>query len=497
MKKLSLDKKQIIILLLAALTPVIGCFLYALCKGMWLWEVSPLTSFWNDEVANTQTIKALIAYNRPLGAMGYNESIAQVGTMGQWTIFNMYPFVIVGKIFGFSYTMPIVTNIVVSTIALIAFVLIVKPDIKQMLWLVAAYLTFSMVSRYAFAILPESIICSFSLLCLTFLIGYIRADGREQYIYFALFEFFMVWLVLMRGYYAVLGLVLLYFSFKKKSPKILYLLQIILLALSMLVFLYILQYRIAPYFTDSTNYDVLSQLFTSPAEGITALFSRIYGNWLETLGYIKAAFTFESMRGSWWFLFFLVTAWFIYKAIKEKSFDYLVAVLTYFILLMAQYVLYNALEGCRQVMAAEFVGLLFIAYKEDKKTIKIVCLIAAIYMTWLSTETHYVSCPKYSEQVEASLLDGDKQLTQAMELTDDVWDNTVILPLTINWDDVYAIPAGFGLSICYDSYIVEHADDLMCRYVLAYADSEIDLLAQKKGWQLLATYSTSKMYQTR
>lgn len=497
MRKFALDKNQIIILLIAALTPIAGCFLYLLSQGIFLWDVSPISTGWSDEVLYIQSIKALIEYGKPLGVFGFNESIARVGSLGAWSVFTMYPFVVVGKIFGFSYAMPVVTNLVFSAITLIVFVLVVRPDLKQMLWVAAIYMGFAIFFRYILAVSPECTICNFSLLCLIFLIGYIKSEGKGEYIYFAFFEFFMIWLVLMRGYYAIFGLIFLYFSIKKKAPKVFYLIQIILLAVSLIGFVYIMLYCLAPYLTDTRNFELLSQIFTNPAVGIKAFLSLIYHNGLETLGYIGQAFTFTSMRGSWWLLFFLAAAWFLYKAIKEKRADYVIALATYFIFMMTMYVLYDAKEGSRQVMALAFVGLIFIAYREEKRAVKIAFLIVAIYMTWLSTDAHYIGVNKNSKEIQAVYSDGEEKLSQVLKLSDDLWDNTVIVPLSINDKEMLAIPVGFGLNVCDDGYVMENSDELICRYLFTCTDTELDDFAKKQGWELLTSYGSSNLYQLR
>ena len=59
---------------------------------------------------------------------------------------------------------------------------------------------------------------------------------------------------------------------------------------------------------------------------------------------------------------------------------------------------------------------------------------------------------------------------------------------TINtkWQLFYGLPEGFGISCCMPDYVLEHLDELQCRYLGTVAGGEIDERCAETGWTEIA-----------
>ena len=70
----------------------------------------------------------------------------------------------------------------------------------------------------------------------------------------------------------------------------------------------------------------------------------------------------------------------------------------------------------------------------------------------------------------------------------DVTTDTDGLPKVINtkWQLFYGLPEGFGISCCMPDYVLEHLDELQCRYLAAVAGGEIDERCTESGWVEIA-----------
>ena len=77
-----------------SLIPLVACVIYAALQGVMLWDINNIAANlpdYNDGIFYVKQIDAMVHYGMPKGYFGYNESAAQIGTLGAWPVFLFYP----------------------------------------------------------------------------------------------------------------------------------------------------------------------------------------------------------------------------------------------------------------------------------------------------------------------------------------------------------------------------------------------------------------------
>lgn len=87
---------------------------------------------WNDEGAYYELIKTWLATGQPLGYWGFDGGHALVGTGSAWSPAILLPYAMFGMMFGWNYSSAFFANILFLVLAQILFLLLVKPERKQL-----------------------------------------------------------------------------------------------------------------------------------------------------------------------------------------------------------------------------------------------------------------------------------------------------------------------------------------------------------------------------
>ena len=87
---------------------------------------------WNDEGAYYELIKTWLATGQPLGYWGFDGGHALVGTGSAWSPAILLPYALFGMMFGWNYSSAFFANILFLVLAQLLFLLLVKPERKQM-----------------------------------------------------------------------------------------------------------------------------------------------------------------------------------------------------------------------------------------------------------------------------------------------------------------------------------------------------------------------------
>ena len=532
--------------LVAILIPLIGCGLYMLKNGVGLGQYSIFCSGWNDELSYYKHVEGMLQYGLPQGYFGFNESTAEIGTFGAWNPASMIPFYLVGKLFGWTYNTPMVFNLVLNCLMFAVLALALKPNYKQLFISGVIWTAFSCNARYIFSGTPESYITFLVFVFFALLIKYVREQRPYAII---ICNVAMVCLTLIRGYYAALGLIILYVlasnrmlndelpgnatsntsknSFKNASKALTCkeaILQMIVMLLSAVAFALQKHFFAAVYFTDIVNTESL----LNPKHAIKLIL--LSGK--ETIEYMISAATRDSMRGTWYIVFFVVLGALIYlhracnkttayagadsnshseyettSDITDKDTSrmirtglnniYLVILAVGVMLVAAMWLLYNAKEGSRHLMACAIVGIMLVNYLIDKRTVAIISILLVLYLSWFSKDDFYNKIYPMDENQVASYVAEQQRLTELMPILDERWDNTAIYTLSMAFDDLYALPAGFGINDCDDSYVMENTDSLKSKYVCTRIGEEVDDFMMNSDAELIETFANTRIYKLR
>ena len=101
-----------------------------------------------------------------------------------------------------------------------------------------------------------------------------------------------------------------------------------------------------------------------------------------------------------------------------------------------------------------------------------------------------------SEQV-AFYIEEQEKLAELMPISENRWDNTVLYTLSMAFDDLYAMPVGYGINDCDDQYVMEHTDELKAKYVAARPGEEVNDFLEERGFELVDKYYNTCIYKLR
>ena len=148
---------------LLSLLPLICCLVHCGVQGYSIRDVYLPASEWNDELFYFKQVEGILKNGYPYGYFGFNESHAAKLSFAAWSPVLVIPWVLWGFVFGWNLLSPIWCNIFLMGLAIFLFVLLVKPQKKQMLTLAVLYCLFPMFTRYILSGMPEIICISFEI----------------------------------------------------------------------------------------------------------------------------------------------------------------------------------------------------------------------------------------------------------------------------------------------------------------------------------------------
>ncbi len=488
MRELLLDKKRIVVLI-ALITPILSMILMMLVQGLWFNSISISCSMWNDELIYYKQIEGMLDYGSPIGYYGYSESHAAIGTYGAWGPVVLLPFMIFGKIFGWTTASPIIANLVFTTVALVLFAVMCRPSLEKQIYISLIYLAYGIVTRYVVSATPESMLLALALIycILTYKVIIEEDNLAMRIIAYAI----MFYITAARGYYAIFS-VLMMVALLKRRRFIELAIQVISLIAAVILFFYVISNYCAPYFGSTLDTSMLSDL--------NAIIVLIEDGIAMSFTLMKTALTTnDTIRGSWYIAYFVLgVVLLLFLAVKRNLYA-LTCALMWFVLILAMWILYNPQEGARQLMNCALIGLIFVPYLFDanivSRVFKVAIVIGLFYMFWLSTDSFYVDLPAKNNELVAQMK--EQNLSEIMPVDDEPWNNTVVWTLTCPFDELYALPSGFGINCCYDDYVINYFYYVQSKYVAAAADGDVDYYLQSIGCPAIAEYGSIKIYSIR
>ena len=147
-----------------------------------------------------------------------------------------------------------------------------------------------------------------------------------------------------------------------------------------------------------------------------------------------------------------------------------------------------------------------------KKAMFFGALCVYLYTMKATNPLDYQICfatPERVEKVETWEKIFEEELTLTKEDTPN-YDNVVIWVFsdTVNtsgikesrltdWQILYGLPKGFGISCCYADYVIENFDSLKSKYITIPAEGTIQQMCEKKGLRLLGKDESVCVYELR
>lgn len=519
--KENLKRNKILYLqaVMMGLLPLLCCVATCAMHGYSLSDIYLPASDWNDELFYYKQVESILSYGYPQGYFGFNESHALKLSFAAWSPVLVFPWLLFGLIFGWNMMSPIYCNILLMSVACVVFVLLVKPKWKQLFLLTILFCVFTPFSLYMLRVMPECI-------CFSLLI-----------IYYALMEWYLrekrfcgvVWMLVISGLltlmrpYLLLFMLYPMFLWIRKNKKTGIFGSLVLLVVIGGTYFSINHYLAAEYFTPLFKTDWLEPFFQGKIfTGIRGIFSRLYHN-----GRTFLSLTVEGLRSgltegaffAGYLALMLLLAWQSLaewrEKNREKAFSYIYLAFCFFAMLIALLLMYKMKEGSKHLLTFIAMGIFALSGMKTrfyKKVMFFSALCVYLYSAKATSEVDYQICFATDERVakvEAWEEIFDKELSLNRSEVPN-YDNVVIWVFSdtvekdgaqksvlTDWQILYGLPEGFGVSCCYDTYILENFDALKSKYITIPVGGQIQALCEEKGLRLLGQDESVCVYELR
>lgn len=485
--------KKPLLVLLFAMFPLLCAFLYCVKDGHVPGDVFLPASYWNDELMYFKQVEAIVEGGLPRGWFGFNEAHGSLYPFAAWSPVILLPWVVWGKILGWSLTAPVYANIFFQMAAMAGFALLAEPDLKQSISVLGLLAVFTPYTRYLLSGMPESLCMALGIWFVAFAVSYGR---KEKFWKLAVLTGIAVFLTLSRPYLGLLFLVPLCFAGRRYRLR-----GGIAVAAAALctaaVYVWITRVSCSPYIEPivETEWlgifgeDGLGAGFSYIASALRDKFSVLFDDFLKRgVKYGLFAGALYAVTGLLALVLFLRGLW----DLKEKK-DGELRLLCLFQfaatagMILALFLFYRMGEGSKHLMIFIVMGLLLVALLQERKMLfKLFAAALCLYFFVVKAAAPYDWQVPYDDGAlgaEAASL--REQLAEGMRLaeTEERYDNTVIWlasdfigeeSVTASWGLLYMLPGGFGINFCTWQYASENLDTLQSGYLAALPGGGID-----------------------
>lgn len=514
-----LKGKEVLLIqaVIMGLLPLLCCIIHCAAQGYTIADVYLPASEWNDELFYYKQVEAMLNYGYPYGYFGFNESHALKLSFAAWSPVLVLPWLILGKLFGWTYLSPVYYNIFLMMLAMVLFVLLARPKWKQLGILGILFCVFTPFTRYMLCGMPECI--CFSMLIIFY--GLMCRYQEEEKVWQLAGMFVITGLLtLMRPY---LILFLLYpmamWILRKKWQGIMG--SGILLAVIGGLYFAINHFLGAEYFTPLFKTDWLMPFLEGQIlTGIKGVFSSLYHN-----GRTFLALSVEGLRsgiteGAFFAGYLALMGLFVWQAAaefvtknKKKAYTYAYFAFCFLAMTVALILMYKMKEGSKHLLTFTAMGIFVLSGMKTrfyKKAMFFSVLCVYLYSVKATSAMDY-QVYFINEQRAAQMESWEETFASELVLeTEDVpnYDNVVIWVFSdelvsgegsvlSDWQILYALPKGFGISCCYADYIQENFEKLQSKYILIPAGSRLEQLCKSSGKRLIGADERVCVYELR
>lgn len=536
------DRKYITLAksLLLAMLPLACCFVYLAGQGHQLNEVylpSSPSSIWNDELIYYKQVESVINYGYPQGYFGYNESHARLLSFGAWSPILLLPWVMWGLLFGWGLLSPVLCNIALLCLSCFLFVWLVKPGWKQIGALTILFSLYTPCVRYILSGMPEAICFSILIVFYSLAFNHLQAPKKSKLAVLFLLAAFMT---LMRPYLILFMLLPLWIWIRAGQSRARRWRRLAasaaILGVSLGLYACISHYLTAPFFSPLFSTDWISVFFES---GIISGFHNIYlqlyyGGLPKCLEYLSLGFRTGLPAGTSLagylvcMAVLLIQSFLDWRKVRHLSGEStgskgdpdglfssrsllpLEAHLAFscaamFITLLLMYPLEQGSRHLLTFMAAAIFIISLMRTGFYRNVIVVGVFFAYIY-SYIELPSDDYQVPFIQEDRRAAMAEWAEIFDRELILQEDEvpdYENTVIWVVAdmvadvstgAQWQLLYALPQGFGISCCMPTYILEHIDTLQCGYLFAPRGGDIEEACLQSGYIKLAEDSHSVLF---
>ena len=201
------------------------------------------------------------------------------------------------------------------------------------------------------------------------------------------------------------------------------------------------------------------------------------------------------MRGSFYICYLVLGIILLVKTLKERKLVHVGIMACWVVLMLAMWLIYTPVEGSRHLMDIELVGILFLPLLINKIWLEAAIIVISVLLTWCSKDTFYTDLPirdnGFIEEINS------QELHEKMPLSENPWDNTVIWVYSLNHNELYNLPVGFGINCCLEEYIINNIDSLKAKYIAVSKGTELENIIDFGVYDIIADYGNIIIYRIR
>ena len=531
-------RPEIICIIILTLLPMITAVVWKIFNPD---IASLLTSEWNDELFYFKQVEAIIDHSYPLGYYGFNESHALSLSFAAWSPVLVWPWVLLGSIFPWTLNSVYVFNILIYMTAMLLFALFVRPDVKQTIGIGLWFLAFFLNVRYMYSCMPEVICFAHLIVFWGLMLGYFKKRSEDKakgmgmlvaaIALSMLMTFMRPYLIL---FLAFALLVLLVNSEGKKKKLIAFGICVVIMGITAFIYYLLNHYLSAEYLMPFFYTDFITTFFTDGfGPGVHNLFGTLYYKGRDFLQYMKDAFYIDRAAGIffWWFLVMMLLQ-FIESileglSLKKKSstasdagddsaeegaasakvrpdvkgafYSRVYMLFADFAFLVALLLMYKLTEGSKHLLTFIMAGVILMIMESKRGLIfgGIMCVCVIYFGAFHCVGNAYdFGIPRITTESDVRYLYWQRAFADGIELDTSlvpsyknsiIWefsDNVDGTSVTTDWQMLYALPSGTGISCCMN-YTASNFEDIKCRYISAPSGGEIEELCIEAGYRLI------------
>lgn len=505
-----LQKKENRVLLaqigIATVLPFVCVLAYCLLQGRGMGQVYLPCSEWNDELFYFKQVEGIVSYGFPQGYFGFNESHALKLSFAAWSPVLVFPWILWGKLFGWTLFSPILCNLLLMMGTMGIFVLLVRPSIRQQIVLTVLFCLFTPFVRYILSGMPE-IIC-FCMLILFY--GLAIWEIRKPAVWSLTVLLVMGFLMTLMRPYLILFLLLPCFLWIRKKRVTGIVGSVFVLGVSLGCYALIKHYLGAEYFADLFFTDWIKAFFEKGLFGGTRYtLGKLYYMGKGFLGHMIEGCRSGLASGAFFAGYLIMLLILLWKGIKDvcalhkkdlriKSEELILELHLLFSfvgMFFALLLMYKLTEGSKHLLSFIAVGIFVISVMDTKRYGKAILLgVAFLYFYIIMAKDPYdYQVPFATQERVAQIQTWQRQMQDKMERNMQQtpnYDNVVIWVFSdrvgekdenLKWQLLYALPKGTGISCCMKDYVEAHDEELKCHYLATINGGSLDTRFGDKG----------------
>ena len=504
---------------LLALLPLLCCIAACAAQGGSLSQVYLPSSEWNDELFYFKQVEGILSHGYPQGYFGFNESHALKFSFAAWSPVLVWPWLLHGLIFGWNLMAPVYSNILLLTLALLLFVLLIKPSWKQLGLMALLFCCFWPYTRYMLCGMPEIICFAMLIVYWGLLINTVEKETGGK----VTLLFLMGGVMTLMRPYLILFMLAPAYLWTRRRRGIGAAGALAVMGVTAGAYGLIKHYLGAEYFTPLFKTEWLEPFLQGHIlGGIKGILAKIYYE-----GRTFFALTLEGLRsglaeGAFFALYLAILLLLLWQCLvelrkKRKKQALLNGYLAFcfFSMWMALLLMYKMKEGSKHLLTFMAVGILAVALMETRFYKKAVVIGAlCVYLFWYRGNQPgdyqiYFAAPERVEQMAQWQEIFERELTLREENVPN-YDNVVIWTFNdtladsesgetvlTDWQILYALPEGWGISCCYREYVEEHLEELQSLYLAIPVGGQLQGRCETLGMEQVGQDGRVCIYRTR